>query len=881
MIQRLILTVILLAGASPAFAQRLPSTAVPQHYDLSVAPDLAAATFRGTEAIRVSIPAPTKTIVLNAAEITFDTVTIDASGRSQPATVTLDPKQEQATFTVPQALPRGDATIHIRYQGILNNQLRGLYLSKGKQRRYAVSQLEATDARRMFPCFDEPALKATFSLTAVIDKGDIAISNGAVASDEPGPDAGTHTIRFTTTPKMSTYLVALAVGDFVCREGSADGTPIRVCATPDKKDLTGVALEAAETILKYYDHYYAVPYPFKKLDIVAVPDFAAGAMENTGAIFYRETLLLAEPRNASLDVKKSIAAVLAHEMAHQWFGDLVTMQWWDDIWLNEGFASWMATKPLKDWKPEWHSELEEVQANQEALRLDALQATRPVRARASTPAEISELFDAIAYQKGAAVLRMIESYLGEDAFRAGVNAYVQRFKYSNARAEDFWNTLAESSGKPVDRIMASFVDQPGAPLVSAAIQCKQGGATVELSQQRFQLEAARAPKASSEQVWTIPVCLHLPDGSTKCEVLESKQGSVTVPSCPAWVVANAGGRGYYRVAYPAAGVSALSKHAESLPAAERIALLGDEWSLVRAARHEIGTFLDLAAGFGGERTAAVMETLEQTLRAIADDLTTDASRADYERWIQKRFGSALEDVGWTAEAGEAPERAALRATLVRLLGESGRDPAVMKKARELASALLTDTNAVEPTLRSTVVNIAAIDGDAALYEKYLAHAKDAVVPEERHRYMTGLTKFEDPALVQRTFDLVLSPDVRSQDAKLMIASLLGNPAGRKLTWNLLRDHWSGVQAKTGEFVGNTVIVRALSNFCGDEQAGEIRTFFAAHPVRDADRTLQQTIERVTTCGAIAKAQGPALTQWLETGSGRTAARVPTLEQRLR
>jgi aminopeptidase N len=679
---------------------------------------------------------------------------------------------------------------------------------------------------------------------------------------------------------MSTYLVALAVGDFVCRDGGAAGTPIRVCATPDKKQLTGFALEAAETILQYYNRYYAIPYPFKKLDIVAVPDFAAGAMENTGAIFYRETLLLADPQNASLGVKKSVAAVLAHEMAHQWFGDLVTMQWWDDIWLNEGFATWMATKPLKAWKPEWHSELDEVQANQEALRLDALRTTRPVRAKASTPAEISELFDAIAYQKGAAVLRMIESYLGEDAFRAGVNAYIQRFKYSNAKAEDFWNTLTNSSGKPVNRIMASFVDQPGAPVVSATIECKPGAAAVQLSQQRFRLEN-ESGGTPAEQVWTLPVCLHLPDGSTKCEVLQTAQGSVTLPSCPSWVVANAQGRGYYRVAYPAEGIKALSQQVQTLPAEERISLLGDEWSLVRARRHEIGVYLDLASGFGRERSAAVMETLERTLHTIADDLTTDASRPGYERWIQQQFRPALEEVGWTRVPGEAPDRAALRATLVRLLGETGRDPAVIAKARELVSALLTNEDSVEPTLRAAVVDIAAIGGDAALYDKYLARARQSVVPEVRYRYMTGLTKFRDPALIRRTFDLILSPDVRTQDAKLMIASLMANPAARDTTWNLLREHWTAVQAKTGEFVGNTVIVRSLSNFCSEQRADEIKEFFAAHPVPDADRTLHQTIERVTTCAATAEAQQSPLTRWLEGHSDLSAAAAPDVAPAMR
>src|SRR3954465_1743099 len=333
------LCVLLTLIATPCLAQRLPDNVVPSHYDIAVTPDLEAATFTGTETIAATLKKAATIITLNAAEIQFDTVTVKSGGRSEQARVSLDPAKEQATFTVDREIPAGVVQINVQYRGILNDQLRGLYLSRANNRRYAVTQLEATDARRMFPSFDEPAFKATFALTAVIDTGDHAISNGAVMSDQPGP-SGKHTVTFATTPKMSTYLVALAVGDFVCNEGSADNIPIRICSTPDKKALTGFALESTEQIVKYYNRYYAQKYPFKKLDVVAVPDFSAGAMENTAAIFYRETLLLADDK-ASVATRKAVAEVLAHEIAHQWFGDLVTMLWWDDIWLNEGFATWM------------------------------------------------------------------------------------------------------------------------------------------------------------------------------------------------------------------------------------------------------------------------------------------------------------------------------------------------------------------------------------------------------------------------------------------------------------------------------------------------------------------------------------------------------------
>jgi len=350
---------LILALSSPAVAQRLPRTAAPEHYDLAFVVDIVHQRFEGTETIHVQVRQPTTRIVLNAADLDFHAAAIGTGAAAQTAAVSLDHKTETATLTVAKPLAAGPTEIHIRYAGVLNDQLAGFYISKGASRDYAVTQFEATDARRAFPCFDEPAFKATFAVTLTIDRRDVAISNGRVVSDTPGPTSGQHTVRFSTSPKMSSYLVAMAVGDFECLEGIADQIPIRVCAASGKKDLGRIALESAQQILTFYDKYYAVKYPFGKLDMVAVPDFAAGAMENTAAIFYREADLLADPTTASVATRKNIASIVAHEMAHQWFGNLVTMAWWDDLWLNEGFATWMANHPLAAWKPEWNIAVDE------------------------------------------------------------------------------------------------------------------------------------------------------------------------------------------------------------------------------------------------------------------------------------------------------------------------------------------------------------------------------------------------------------------------------------------------------------------------------------------------------------------------------------------
>jgi aminopeptidase N len=842
-----------------AEAQRLPRGVTPTHYDLTVVPDLATATFSGEETIDVDIAAPARTIVLNAAEIRFGRASVTAGGRTQTATVTTDAAKEQASLSVAAPLPAGSARIRVSYTGILNDQLRGLYLSVANNRRYAVTQLEATDARRMFPSFDEPVYKATFSLKAVIDARDRAISNGAVIADEPGPAAGKHTVSFETTPRMSAYLLALAVGDFECREGAADGIPIRICSTPEKKNLTGFALESAEQIMRYYNRYFSVKYPFKKLDVVAVPDFAAGAMENTAAIFYRETLLLADPENATLNVRKDVAQVLAHEMAHQWFGDLVTMAWWEDIWLNEGFANWMQTKPLRAWKPEWHLELDEVLENGRAMSLDALRSTRPIRAKASTPAEIGELFDAIAYEKGAAVLRMVEAWIGEEAFRKGINAYVERFKYANARAEDFWTTIAAATGQPVDRVMASFVDQPGVPLVASRLACAEGAGTVSLSQEPYLAEPPASPPA---QFWQIPVCVRAPSGKTTCDLLAGPAATLTLDACAEWVMANAGARGYYRTSYPPEVVRELAGAVETLSPAERVTVLADEWALVRAGRHGIGSFMDLVSGFARDRNAAVIETLADRLDTIGEELATGPAAVPFRTWVAGFLRPVLEEVGWTAAAGEPEDRGVLRGAVVRTLGRTARDRAVLARAREVVTQELDRPGSVEPALLDVLVPLAAIEGDAGLYDRYVARSRAANDPEERYRYLYALSAFPDPALVRKTLDYALGREVRTQDTKVLISRMLVSPDSGALAWKLLQSRWSDLQRKTGDSGNDTLIVGALQAFCDPAVAAQARTFFAAHRVPDAERTLQQSIERIALCARSAAAQRPKLADWL-------------------
>ncbi len=679
-----------------AGAQRLPGNAVPEHYTLSFTPDLQKATFAGHETIDVRVAQPGTSITLNSAEIEFQQASITQNGATQTATVTTDPAKDQATLTVPAALTAGPASIEIHFTGILNDKLRGFYLAKSQTRNYATTQFEATDARRAFPSFDEPALKATFDISLTINNGDTAISNGKIVSDTPGPGEGQHTLKFSTTKKMSTYLVAMAVGDLQCNEGEADGIPVRVCGTPDKKPLGLVALRYAEEILKYYDQYYGIKYPFEKLDIVGVPDFEAGAMENTAAIFYRETLLFIDDKNSSVTAHQEVFEVLAHEMAHQWFGDLVTMKWWDNLWLNEGFATWMALKPSQALHPEWNAMLDAVKATDGALAYDSLQNTHPIRAKAETPDQINELFDPISYEKAGAVLRMVEAYVSPEVFRHGINTYLRKFAYSNASAEDFWNTIAVASGRPVDKIMPTFVNQPGEPVVKVNSSCvtpqqaaekpsrrksrrrarkvskPQPRTVITVSQQRFVLD--RGP-STDNQLWMIPLCVKSSDSKPFCQIIGQKQQTLPVSGCSQWVFTNVNAVGYYRTEYDKEMLDKLSAVAmQQLNTAERMSLVSDLGALMRSGQQNVGGFLDWVAILNQDQERAVVESYSPYLDSINDYLLTPADREAYHAWIQSTFKPMMAKIGWTPAAGEKDDTRSLRADLIEILGQFGEDP---------------------------------------------------------------------------------------------------------------------------------------------------------------------------------------------------------------
>jgi aminopeptidase N/puromycin-sensitive aminopeptidase len=846
---------------SLAAAQRLPEVAIPENYKLMFTPDLETATFEGDETVSIRVMKPTSEITLNAVDITFAEVSITSGGSTQKAKVTPEKDKEMVVLAVEGPLAAGPATIHIRYTGILNDEMRGFYLGKDDQgRKYAATQFEATDARRAFPSFDEPAYKATFDITVVADKGQVAISNQKIVSDSPGP-GGKHTVRFATTAKLSSYLAALVVGNFEYIEGEADGIPIRVYNTPGKKEMGKFALETAEHVLSYYDKYFNIKYPYGKLDLVGIPDFSAGAMENAGCITFREVLLQIDEKQGSLDRKKEIASVIAHEMAHQWFGDLVTMQWWDDIWLNEGFATWMSSKPIQAWKPEWNFNLDDVSETGDTLNTDSLANTRPIHQAAETPGQILELFDGIAYGKAASVLRMLESYLGEETFRAGVNAYIQQHQYSNATAEDFWGAQAKTSRKPVDRIMPTFVKQAGVPIINVKSQCSGASTTVTLDQHRYYYDREKF-QAPNDELWQVPMCLKSSAGAEKCELLTKKQEDFTLPGCSTWVVGNAGAAGYYRVGYEPAAVRALAADAESkLSPAERIALQTDIWASVGVGREPVGDYLALAQGLGNDQSGAVIEDVLGRLNYIGKYLVSDSDRAAYRVWLRQYLGPIRKNVGWEAKPGEGDDRRTLRAHLFNALGYDARDPNVLLEARKLADQALDDPASIDHDLAGSAVKLAALNGDQAFYDKLLATLKNAKSPEEYYMALFALPRFDDPKMLQKTLEYAISSEVRSQDALGLIDDVMHNPAGEKLAWDFVLSHWDAVQKVGGPFA-SAEVVRATGSFCDARMRDQVTDFYSAHKIEAAERTYRQSIERINNCVAVKAQQEPQLESWL-------------------
>ncbi len=837
-------------------AFRLPLDVRPLRYDAVLSVDVEGRCFEGQLTLSLQLGRDAKELILHATGLELTRAVAESGGAEQAATVTPVAVSETVRLGFARPLRAGPVQVRLAWTGRFCDGLRGLYLAGPG---LAATQFEAADARRVFPCLDEPGFKAPWRLTVEAPASAVVLSNGAVESVEAAGDRRRH--RFAETPPLPTYLVALVVGPLA--SGSAAevrGVPARTWGSPDKAALLGFGQEVAGAALPRLEDYFGLPYAFGKLDQVGLPEFEAGAMENAGLITYREVALLLDPATASLAQRKRIAEVVTHELSHQWFGNLVTMTWWDDLWLNEAFATWIAALVVDDWRPDWRMWLEFDQGKASALELDALRSTHPVHAPVRTVAEATEAFDLITYQKGGAVLRMLEGYLGRERFRAGIRRYMVRHARGNAVAADLWRALGEASGEPVLELAEAWIDSPGYPLVSVTLD----GASVRLTQRRF---FSRPGDAEPAARWPVPVVLRYGAGEQVHErrlVLREGTATVSLEGPPAWLVANAGATGFYRVALEAPLRDRLAANLAELAPSERVGLLADEWALVRCGERSIEAWMALALAFEGETDHAVLDELVARLGTIDHRLLEAGDRPRFSRLVRDRYGAAWRAAGWDAQAGEGDVDRLRRAALLRAVGLRGRDEAVIEEASARVGRFAGgDRGALEPNLVDAAVTLAARGGDAARWDAFKDRFEREVDPAWRRRWLLGLAAFEAPEQVERSLALLFGDGVPLQDWASFAAGLLSNPAARGPAWARLRAEWPAVTSR----LANAPmlwrrVVEATGLLTTRAELEEARAFYAARPVEPVKAAVAQTLERLAEDVALAERARPALGAWL-------------------
>ena len=808
---------------------RLPLDVTPVRYSAHLAPDLKAGTFEGRMELEVTLEKPRREIFLHAVDLSLTRVRARPSLR---ATVTSDAASETVTLQFAEELPKGTHVLDVAWTGKFSPGLRGLYRAGP----LAVTQFEAADARRVFPCFDEPAFKARWSLQLVgLPEGAVALSNGKPTKDQKEPDGG-RTVQFEETPPLSSYLIAICVGELKgCPPETVRGYSIQTWAVPQKLALTAFGQEVACATLPLLEDYFGQPYAYGKVDQVGVPDFEAGAMENAGCITYREVALLLDPKTAPLNIQKRVAEVITHELSHQWFGNLVTMVWWDDLWLNEAFATWMAYKIVDQWRPKWRVWMDFEVGKGAALHLDAMKSSHPIRAEIKNAEEAGESFDAITYEKGGAILRMIEGYLGEEKFRDGIRLYMKKHREKNATADDLWGALAEASGQPILELANGWIRQTGYPLLTVGEQ--QG--KIKLSQKRFFSDPGAAPETTQ---WLLPVVLRV--GGREQRVLLSKQEEIVEPADKFdWLLGNVGARGFYRTAYEPELLRRLISALPRLAPEERMALVSDQWALVRSGATAIDGFLHLLAGLHAEEDHVVLDEVVGRLGYLEHRAVAEQDRPAFQGWVRAQFAGAGADLDWEVRDGEDDERRLRRAAVQRAMALVARDPETIAAALLRFDRLLAK-RPVDPNLLDIVVAVAARTADEKRFETLQSMASTELDPAAKRRYLHSLAAVENPLLLERAVELALDPFVQMQDFASYLGALLANRATRELAWKLIQTRWAEVRKKGDSPMILRRLVEALGSLPERAHLAAVEKFLASPDLLPARQAVAQTLERL-------------------------------------
>jgi len=854
-------TVLAPRDASELDPHRLPRHVLPRRYDLVLTPDLANASFTGNVVITADVVASTRLIALNAAELDIETVFVDG----QPAPFALDDDRERLLIGALTDVGPGYTTIDITFRGTLNDKLRGFYRSTyrdedGTEHVIACSQMQSTDCRRAFPCFDEPDFKAVFGVTLMVDDGIMAVSNGPEISRTRDEAAGKDAVRFADTMIMSTYLVAFVVGRLEATAAvDVRGVPLRIVHVPGKGHLTDFGLDVGAKSLAWFTDYYGIPYADAKIDMIALPDFAAGAMENVGCITYRENLLLVDPETSTQIEKELVADVVSHELAHMWFGDLVTMKWWNGIWLNEAFATFMEIAAVDAYRSDWDRWTSFSLERSVAFETDSLAATRSVEYEVRSPQDCEGMIDVLTYQKGGSLLRMLEQYLTTPRFRAGVRHYLNAHSYKNTETSDLWDSIeaavSSDGGEPVRALMDSWIWQPGYPLVTTALR----NGKLHLTQQRFSFDAEAI---ADTQTWYVPV--HVRVGNDECVVLLTESTvDVELADTSAPIVVNAGGSGFYRVAYSAELLARIDRTVlRSLTTIERYNLVDDAWNAVVAGRLAAADYLAFVEGFVDERELAVWQAVANGLRA-AGRLVSDDAYAAFRRRVAALVSPVLADLGWQPQPGESELRAKLRGLIVTLLAVTGGDADAQQRCRELLAAAQHDATSVDPELTAAATTVVAATGGEAEYVDMQQRFLTADTPQEQLRYLYALADFDSAELVARTCEFALSGQVKTQNAPFLLARCIANRNHGTVAWEFVRRHW---QRANDEFPTNTIVrmidpVKLLNT---PQNEADVQSFFSEHPIPQAVKTLEQVLERQRVNVALREREEAPLSRALAT-----------------
>jgi aminopeptidase N len=847
---------------------KLPKEVLPTDYSIHIVPNIDRLTFSGMEMVKLNVRSQVQQLVLNALALKIETASID--GKELPVSaIKVDHEKELLTLALPSELTAGDHTLALHFTGKINQQGQGLFYvhyqeqGTGARKIMLGTQFEATDARRFFPCWDEPAFRARFQLTVVVPEKWLAVSNMPIESEQKV--AGGKEVHFGATPPMSSYLNVFVAGELELIESRIGPTQVRVIATKGKAELGRYALEVSARILRYYNDYFGVPYPLPKLDQIAIPGGFGGAMENWGAITYYEPALLFDPNNSSAETRQNIYEVVAHEMAHMWFGDLVTMAWWDNLWLNEGFASWMGSKCTAHFNPQWEVWLARELprdptrrtgiAKEAAMEGDARSTTHPIQRPVATESEANSSFDDITYKKGQSFLRMLESFLGDDVFRSGIRRYIAEHEYSNTTTADLWNALSEASKKPVDEIAACWTEQPGFPVVNVK---READRKIQLTQERFTVNDKNAPAL----LWKIPLTYSVVGEAPATLLMTNRTAALENVRAHCAVKVNVNGSGNYRVEYDADSWKLLLAALPKLDVQDRVNLLSDAWAIAYAGRQPISLYFGLVGKLPASTDLAEREQIIDVLEFINHLFIGGPQSQKFQQYAQSILHPTFKTLGWEPKTGEPSGAGTLRASLIKVLGDLN-DPEIIAGCRVRFEKYLANPASLAPDLRAAVLAVVGRYADEKTWNKLHELGLKTSSIEEKQNYYNALTEAIDPQLIKKTLPIALTDELPTSRAIFLVARVARDSGHPEIAWEFAAANMKALLAKTDAAGTNRYAPSLFTFFTDESRAVELKTYAEANLRAASAPDVAKAVDEIQFRAEFKKRLATQLNAWID------------------